>query len=394
MNNKKLFPALLALCLVIFLETASFLALKYSSSLRFHPLNVDSLSLKHKKSLSLLLDGKTKLTDFSCDYGWTTKPNCSGQLYQTNSIGLRNNQEFDYKSQNKIRISTFGDSFTFGAEVSNKDTWQERICDRINNIEILNFAVSAFGLDQSFLRFIKEGIKYDSDIILIGFLSENIFRNVSVYRPFYRPDTGLPLTKPRFTLDKSGDLKLIPNPMTQLKQYTDLYANTKHLLKNFGANDYYYHHRYFGSKLDFFYSVKIFKITLHQAKNHFDGNQIIINGFYNQSSEAYEITTKLFDKFVQTSIENDSLPIILIFPGKSDFKRYNKAQSRIYGPLLDYFISNKFLYLDLLDAFLNEMNNYKYLEFFADSHYSPLGNQIVANYITDFLQSNGLTNSN
>ena len=334
------------------------------------------------------------MTDFSHDYGWITKPNCQGELYQTNSIGLRSNEEFDHNSPNKIRISTFGDSFTFCAEVSNKETWQEHICDSTNNVEILNFGVSAFGLDQSFLRFIKEGMKYKSDIILIGFLSENIFRNVNVYRPFYHPNTGLPVTKPRFILDRSGDLKLISNPITQLEQYSDLLTNSKDLLKRFGTNDYYYHHKYFGSKLDFFNSVKMLKMTVHHAKNYFDRNKIIINGCYNQSSEAYKITTKLFDKFVETSIENNSLPIILIFPEKSDFERYNKGKKRIYEPLLDYFISNDFLYLDLLEAFLNEMKHYKYVSFFGDSHYSPLGNQIVAKYIIDFLESKGLTNSN
>ena len=46
------------------------------------------------------------------------------------------------------------------------------------------------GWTKSFLRYLKVGTTYNPDIVFIGYMSENIARNVNIFRPFYTGDGG------------------------------------------------------------------------------------------------------------------------------------------------------------------------------------------------------------
>jgi hypothetical protein len=51
---------------------------------------------------------------------------------------------------------------------------------------------------RAYLRYHQEGKRFRPHVVLIGFMSENIRRAVTVYRPFYQPESRAPLAKPRF----------------------------------------------------------------------------------------------------------------------------------------------------------------------------------------------------
>lgn len=107
------------------------------------------------------------------------------------------------------------------------------------NIEALNFGVGAFGLDQAYLRYLEDGIQYNSHIVLIGFMPDNIYRNVNTYRPFLNSRTRMPLAKPRFVI-RDGRLSLVPNPMQTLNDYNMLLSNPRDVLSEIGIHDHYY----------------------------------------------------------------------------------------------------------------------------------------------------------
>ena len=52
------------------------------------------------------------------------------------------------------------------------------------------------------------------NVVLIGVITDDVLRGVNVFRPFFAPTTGHVLTKPRFLLDGTGTLELLPNPLT------------------------------------------------------------------------------------------------------------------------------------------------------------------------------------
>ena len=350
--------------------------------LRYEP--ADVLSAKHSEIIRNLIDQKTNYLFFSPTLGWTIKKNGSSDLYQANSYGIRSDKEYALSPPDGIRrVSTFGDSFTHCDDVKNNETWQAIMESHDANIEVLNFGVGGYGLDQAYLRYREDGRQHKPHIVLIGFMSENIYRNVNTYRPFYFPKTGVPLTKPRFII-KDGHLTLIPNPMKSLDDYKDFLSNAQYSLPEIGEHDDYYKYKkyYKSSIFDFSNTVEIFKLLINGITNKLTNDKIIINGKYNENSDALIVTKKIFDEFYNESINNNSTPIIVIFPEICDIIRYNEKKEKQYSIILEYFDSKGYKYIDLMDAF----NNTKVEELFK-GHYSPFANKLVAEYILDYLNN-------
>ena len=109
---------------------------------------------------------------------------------------------------------------------------------------------------------------------------------------------------------------------------------------------------------------------------------ITINGRYSEKSEAFRVTRKIFDEFYGASIQNKSVPIILMLPNRSDVIRYHIESAKRYSPLLSYFDSTGYKYIDLMDAF----GNADVRDLFS-GHYSPLANKLVAKYILGYINN-------
>jgi hypothetical protein len=71
------------------------------------------------------------------------------------------------------------------------------------HVEVINMGVHGYGHDQMLLLFKEEGIKYDPDIVILGFLALDMSRNLLRFRDF---------AKPRFVLYK-GALKPTGTPV-------------------------------------------------------------------------------------------------------------------------------------------------------------------------------------
>ncbi len=107
----------------------------------------------------------------------------------TDAYGLRNSGHLDGKFNQRLKILTVGDSFTFGDQVSDHETWQ--YC--LNNVQInylfLNGGVPGYGTAQSLLRgkiLIK---KIEPEYLLISTLVGHDFaRDQLSYR------TGFPMS--------------------------------------------------------------------------------------------------------------------------------------------------------------------------------------------------------
>jgi len=343
----------------------------------------DVISNKHADIINNFIEQKTNYISYSPTLGWTIKENGSSKLYQANSSGIRSNREYAITPPRGIRrVSTFGDSFTHGNDVKNHETFQAIMESYDQNIEVINFGVGGFGLDQAYLRYLEDGIQYKSDIVLIGFMSENISRNVNTYRPFYTSNAKIPLTKPRFVI-KDGKLSFIPNPIQKLHDYKMLILQPKDVLSEIGINDYYYKKRYTSNIFDWSPTFRFIKITIHQVVNKKSSNEdIFMDGQYNVNSEAFRVTKKIFDEFYKVTINNESIPIILIFPDRGDVVRYHRKKKKRYSPLLSYFDSTGYKYIDLMDAFENAD-----VENLFVGHYSPLANKLIAKYILNHLNN-------
>lgn len=343
----------------------------------------DVLSNNHRKILTKFLKGKTNYIEFSSLLGWTIKKNGASKIYQANSHGIRSSREYELTPPDDVlRIATFGDSFTNCTDVNNEETWQASLEKIALNLEVLNFGVGGYGLDQAYLRYLEMGLQHKPHIVFIGYLSKDIFRHVNTFRPFYFPDTSLPLTKPRFIIDNE-ELSLIPNPMDSLVDYNMLLLQPKETLAKIGENDFFYAKGYKSSKFDFSPTVRFFKLAVNNFSN--SSTKSIV-----EASEAFELTMKIFDKFHASVSNNNALPIIVIFSDIADLTSYQYSKTKSYSSLIAYFDSKGYQYIDLMEIFDKTGKDYKLKKLFVNGHYSPFTNTLVAKHIQSYLLNNNL----
>jgi hypothetical protein len=132
------------------------------------------------------------------------------KILNTNSRGLRGKKDFPYiKDKTRLRILILGDSFTFGNEVSDAETYSYFLQQMLPHTEVINMGVHGYGHDQMLILFREEGVKYEPDIVILGFLPLDMPRNVLKFRDFAKPRflggelklTGVPVPRPEEILE-------------------------------------------------------------------------------------------------------------------------------------------------------------------------------------------------
>ena len=97
---------------------------------------------------------------FDKELGWVRKPNTTGIevganskiIYHIDSNGSRVNLV-----GSKVTIASFGDSYTFGRQVEDFQTWQVRLSEKLGE-KVLNYGVGNYGADQAFLYYQRQKI--------------------------------------------------------------------------------------------------------------------------------------------------------------------------------------------------------------------------------------------
>jgi len=151
--------------------------------------------------------------DYHPTRGWALRPDLrdvpafGAKTLSTNSRGLRGPREYGLdKPAGVARIVVLGDSFTFGEDVGDEEAWPRRLEALLPGTEVLNLGVHGYGHDQMLLYLKEEGLKYHPDVVVVGFLPDDMERNVVAFRDY---------AKPRFVL-RGGQLALtnvpVPSP--------------------------------------------------------------------------------------------------------------------------------------------------------------------------------------
>jgi hypothetical protein len=167
----------------------------------------------------------------------------------------------------------------------------------------------------------------------------------------------------------------------------------KEILHKIGINDFYYSRRYTSSFFDFSPTVRLSKIAANRISNRFS-ERIIVDGYFNETSQAFRITKKIFDEFYADVVNNNSMPVILIFPDKKDIIRYRTKKTKKYLPLMLYLNSKGYQCVDLMNAFSRAGKDYAIMKLFhKGGHYSSFANNLVAMYLQEYLKNHSLSYS-
>ncbi len=113
------------------------------------------------------------------------------------------------KPANVLRVLTIGDSFTYGWEVGAEQTYSYYLEQRLASSEVLNMGVTAYGIDQAALKYLKYGRRYRPDIVVFAVIGPDYKRSLLTFYHF---------AKPRFEVGAAGDLTLTGTPIPSVAE--------------------------------------------------------------------------------------------------------------------------------------------------------------------------------
>ncbi len=262
-------------------------------------------------------------------------------------IGVRDDLEHPTQAApGVLRSAAFGGSHTYSEGVELRHSWSKLLSFEVPRLEVLNFGVPGYGLDQAYLRYLEKAGLTDAQIIFIGLSIDSIPRNVSVFPPFSAGSghTGI-FSKPRFA--EGGTL--LANPLRERGHFERFLREDATVLQELGARDFHYQTSLHAGSFDFLPSLRLLKL-IDQRTLRPDEPIFLPDGSLNTSSEAWRVTCEVLDRFYNEVLKNGSLPVVVIFPDLDDQTRALAGKSCRYQPLLDWAAERGYAVMDLLPA--------------------------------------------
>ncbi len=122
------------------------------------------------------------------------------EFIELNQDGMKDRDFEIQKPRNTIRIAVLGDSFTFGSRIDDADKIYPKVLEKKINerktykkYEVLNFALPGIETDEELELLKTKALKYDPDILIIGFYPNdirNIDPEIKSYKRFSLPYVG------------------------------------------------------------------------------------------------------------------------------------------------------------------------------------------------------------
>jgi len=326
--------------------------------------------------------------------GWRPRAGLSGPQDDISAQGIRAERLYaPLPARGVTRVAAFGDSFVYGNEVTTRESWARRLEVLDPRLEVLNYGVSAYGVDQAYLRYLREGTQFAPRIILIGFVEYDLRRLVNVCRCFMSHGE-MPLIKPRFIFNHAGELRLLANPASS-RSDLQRFAHDPRLLRTLGANDRWYQPLIYENPLyDVSATVRLLTtLSLRLYQEHLDPDRwmqrpsrVFAPGVrewrVRRSSEAYRLQVAIFDAFASAVRAANAVPVIVVFPSAGAIRGRFHHVPPAYTPLVRDMRSRGVAVMDLAEAF-REFGNVASVDsyFTSGGHYSSTGNEIVARWI-------------
>jgi len=328
---------------------------------------------------------------FDQKLGWTPHDSfiSSDSMYIYNKNGLRCGSLSDTtRKDDAIRIMIFGDSYAHGDEVDFTGTigyfLEELFSDNNFNVEVLNFAVSGYGMDQTYLRWEKVKHKYKPDLVIFGVQFENVKRNINIIRPLYSPVTEIPFTKPRFIL-KNNKLTIIDNPSNTINDLLNILNN----FDNWELNKYEGFYNQNDYQSSFVFNSQLIAFVSAAYSRIFGEYEYFAKG-----NESFDVTMQIINRF-KLSVEKEGSQFVMVnFPVINDFALSNYLfsqvmydQDLIYESLLDKIQANADL-IEIYPYLKKWIKNNSTSELFMTRHYSQTANKLIAKRIYNYLNLN------
>ncbi|MCI0585293.1 MAG: hypothetical protein L0323_00470 [Planctomycetes bacterium] len=312
---------------------------------------------------------------FDPELGWTLRPGSSRRDESVGALGARGPREYARaKPGGTLRLLCFGDSFTFGAEVADAEAWPAQLEAARPRLEAINFGVGGYGTDQALLRFRRLGRDLGADAVLVGFLLENVGRNVNRYRPLYYPATGIPGAKPRFRLE-GEDLVLLPQPFPTREAFARAVEDGS-VLSLLSEGEHWSRGTLPGPLR---LSSLARLAAAYRAYSLRQTRRLLLD----ERAEPFRVTVALLEAFHREALACGAREApVLVFPREEEMEALVGRDERYWKGLLEALRTRSVPFLDLAEplaaAYRAAREDPSAPAVYRAGHLSPLGNRIVA----------------
>lgn len=349
-------------------------------------------SLSSETTLTLMEtwpNWETSYNVYDPELGWALRPSTEkkkeGFSYRTNAQGFRSDKDYTTPlSEDILRIAIFGDSFVHGDEVSIEHTIGSQLETLFpERAEVFNYGISGYGTDQAILLAERESKHTQPQVLLLGFLTEHLARNVNRLRRFYVPDLENPfLSKPRFIL-KNNQLTLLSPNTYPPKQVATLIRNQD--LQTLSEGDYFYDSRFYESRW-YYFSSFLREYETKRLKQQYK-QKYQLDRLY-QQPEVFDITFALLKRFVDQARKENRVPFIFTIHFLQDFEKWNE-QGHYWKILTDRCVKAQLPILDIGEKLAQDPNFMKNPKqhYLPDGHYTEAMNTRMATLILEAIKS-------
>lgn len=169
-----------------------------------------------------------KFKSFDLNLGWEPQENSLNKDNTGTYTGLPSDNQYSidaYGSRGlpynfpRGFVSTYGDSFCLCREVSDEETFQAFLSQKLQSY-VSNYGVGNYGMDQALLRMERRYLKDPTKNIVLVLTPWTIERIVSVWKHYSEPGNVL-AAKPRFILE-NNQLQYIPNFIRDKAEFLNL----------------------------------------------------------------------------------------------------------------------------------------------------------------------------
>ena len=297
--------------------------------------------------------------------GWAHQPGQEGifetpqvrTLVRINQKGLRDHEHSYARPNDTRRILVIGDSFAWGYGVEESERYSQ-LLETSLGVEVINAGVSGYSTDQELLWFRSEGIKYETDLVILGFTGNDIGHNQQqlVNTIYY---------KPRFE-KKEGHLIPTGYPVPR----TSPQGRATYFLSQRSALAYLIVQRFF-DVLSFYTNSGV----------NSDNETSSVSGL-RSAPEPFGLTIALLDE-MRNIAESKEAKFMIV----ATDRWWNSPSGETYKDFIDTLRTEGFLVLDV-----ESMPGFNPGEMLIpdDGHWSKAGHEFVAERIRDLIESNQL----
>jgi hypothetical protein len=329
---------------------------------------------------------KARENAYDPDLGWDVRAgsykettNNAGELiqYTIDSNGARRNPYIGSESEGDITILAFGESFTFGGEVEDDETWPFYLSEQLQ-IPVINFGVRAYGPDQAFLKMRRILDRYEPNVVIFGIMSENIGRLMSMYRPFYKPKTGVLLGfKPMLRETPDGRMIFLQNPLSKFDSRADVLRAYE-----ISKRDDYWYKAGTGPLWEFPFSLALARLIKYKIFEYAPGTEVA--RLY-RTPEATRKMDFIVRSFMELAQKREFYPVVVFIPNGADVQANAGGQAHSYAAYLgDLRQQNMDIDGQIIDVLEFSFDRVKFNINPFRAHLSSYGNSAVA----DILHSN------